>query len=40
MQDETIVAVWFGLIDEKKIIEFIASKPLEIELILNRNIRF
>ncbi|HBM15757.1 MAG TPA: cob(I)yrinic acid a,c-diamide adenosyltransferase [Lentisphaeria bacterium] len=32
--DEIIVSVWFGLVDEKKLIEFIDSKPFTVELIL------
>lgn len=32
--DEIIVTVWFGLIDEKKLLEFIDIKPYETELVL------
>jgi len=32
--DEIIVSAWFGLVDESDILEFIKSKPEDIELIL------
>jgi len=32
--DEIIVSIWFGLLDEKKLFDFINVKPLETELVL------